>query len=91
MYILSRVYSTQLHSSINVITLSQIFLPFEEARMMATAPYRLQIFLADDVREALREVAHQQKTSIQKLVTRWLIEKLREYPAGEELEVPQDS
>jgi hypothetical protein len=58
--------------------------------MMATAPYRLQIFLADDVRKALRDVAHEHDISMQKLVTRWLIEKLKEFPAGQALEFPDD-
>ena len=54
--------------------------------MAATAPYRLQIFLPDDVREALREVAHKERTSQQKLVLAWLIEKLQQYPEGQALQ-----
>lgn len=59
--------------------------------MASTAPYRLQIFLDAEVRKALRVVALQEDTSMQKLVTYWLIEKLREYPAGEQLELPEKS
>jgi hypothetical protein len=53
--------------------------------MASTAPYRLQIFLPDDVREALREVAHRERVSQQRLVLSWLIEKLQQYPEGEHL------
>lgn len=53
--------------------------------MASAAPYRLQIFLPDDVREALREAAYTERLSIQKLVTAWLIEKLQETPAGQRL------
>lgn len=58
--------------------------------MAATSPYRLQIFLPDDVREALREVAHTERTSQQKLVLAWLIEKLQTYPEGKELQQEDD-
>lgn len=54
--------------------------------MASPAPYRLQIFLPDAVREALREVAHKERTSQQKLVLAWLIEKLKTYPEGVELQ-----
>jgi hypothetical protein len=57
--------------------------------MASTAPYRLQIFLDPEVRRVLREVAHQENTSIQKLVTAWLIDKLREHPAGHHLDPPE--
>lgn len=58
--------------------------------MAATAPYRLQIFLPDDVREALREVAHKERISQQKLVLSWLIEKLQQYPEGRHLQQTED-
>ena len=54
--------------------------------MASTAPYRLQVFLPDDVREALREVAHKERTSQQRLVLAWLIEKLKTYPEGADLQ-----
>jgi hypothetical protein len=59
--------------------------------MAATAPYRLQIFLPDDVREALREVAHKERISQQKLVLSWLVEKLQGYPEGIALQQEEDS
>ena len=57
--------------------------------MASTAPYRLQILLDREVRKVLRDIAHQEDTSMQKLVTYWLIEKLKEYPAGAHLELPE--
>jgi len=56
--------------------------------MAAPVPYKLQILLDSDIRKALRDVAHQHDTSIQKLVATWLIAKLKEYPAGQHLELP---
>jgi hypothetical protein len=53
--------------------------------MASTSPYRLQIFLTPEIRKALRDVAHQEETSIQKLVTTWLVEKLRQHPCGQGL------
>lgn len=53
--------------------------------MASTTPYRLQIFLPDEVREALRAVAYQEHTSQQKLVLTWLIDKLKTYPDGAHL------
>jgi hypothetical protein len=54
--------------------------------MASTAPYRLQIFLPAEVREALRNVAHKQRVSQQRLVLSWLIDKLKEHPEGAHLE-----
>jgi hypothetical protein len=56
--------------------------------MASTAPYRLQILLDRELRKVLRDIAHQQDTSLQKLVTAWLIEKAKEYPVGQHLELP---
>jgi len=58
--------------------------------MAATVPYRLQIFLPDDVREALREVSHAEHVSQQKLVLSWLIEKLKQYPQGQHLQALEE-
>lgn len=52
---------------------------------MVTIPYKLQIFISDEMREALREAAHQEKTSLQKLVTQWLLDRLKTHPAGKDL------
>ena len=49
--------------------------------MMTLSPYRLQIFVPDEeLREAIKEIAHRQKTSVQKLVTRLLVEEAHKYP-----------
>lgn len=40
-------------------------------------PYRLQIYLDPEVRDALRAVAFAEKTSLQALVTQWLVERLQ--------------
>ena len=55
---------------------------------MATVPYRLQIFLDDDVRQALKNVAHKEKTSMQQLVAAWLVDLLRARPEGQHLPPP---
>ena len=55
---------------------------------MATVPYRLQIFLDDDVRKVLKRVAALKDTSMQQLVTAWLVEKLRTEPEGQHLPPP---
>lgn len=57
--------------------------------MMALSPYRLQIFIPDEeMREAIKEVAHREKTSVQKLVFRLLLDKLHEYPEYQHIEAP---
>ena len=45
-------------------------------------PYRLQIYLEPEVRDALRAVAFAEKTSLQALVTKWLVERLQATPQG---------
>lgn len=45
---------------------------------MAVSRYRLQVFLSDEVHEDLRDAAHEDRTSIQKLVEGWLVENLAE-------------
>ena len=50
--------------------------------MTSMTPYRLQIFLPNEVREALRDVAHKERISLQRLVLTWLVEKLQSYPEG---------
>ena len=47
------------------------------------SPYRLQIFLEDDVRDALRDIAHEERTSLQQLISEWLLDKIHEYPQHE--------
>jgi len=44
-----------------------------------STPYRLQVFIPDELRQALREAAYRERVSQQQLVVRWLAEKLREY------------
>ena len=57
---------------------------------MTTSPYRLQIFVPDpDVREALKEISHREKTSLQKLIMGMLLDKLDTYPEYEKLAARQ--
>ena len=56
---------------------------------MMAAPYRLQVLLPDDLREAIREIAHQQRLSQQKLIVQWLTEKAQEHSAGQHLAAPE--
>ena len=53
-------------------------------------PYRLQIYLDPEVRDALRAVAFAEHTSLQALVTRWLVERLQATPQGLGLANPAD-
>ena len=55
---------------------------------MVTTPYKLQIFLDLEVRDALKDVAHTEKTSMQQLVTTWLVDLLRARPEGQHLPPP---
>lgn len=57
--------------------------------MASTSHYRLQIFLTPEIRKALRQAASIEDTSIQKLVTTWLIEKLQEYPHAKDLSLSE--
>ena len=59
--------------------------------MATTGPYRFQVLLDADVRRVLRTAAFQEETSMQKLVTAWLIEKLRDYPGGQHLQTEDDA
>jgi hypothetical protein len=52
---------------------------------MVASPYKLQIFIPHEVRKALRAVALRHDTSLQKLVTQWLIERLQDEPEGHTL------
>jgi hypothetical protein len=53
---------------------------------MATSPYKLQIFVPDEaVREAMKEVVHREKTSLQKLTVDLWLAKLHEYPEFQHL------
>lgn len=57
--------------------------------MMALSPYRLQIFVPDEeMREAIKDVAHREKTSVQQLVLRILLDKIHEYPEYQHIELP---
>lgn len=48
--------------------------------MRTMSPYRLQIFIQDtEMREAMREVAHREKTSLQQLTVALWLTKLEEY------------
>jgi hypothetical protein len=47
------------------------------------SPYRLQIFLEYDVRDALKDIAHEERTSLQELVSEWLLDKIHDYPQHE--------
>ena len=51
-------------------------------------PYRLQIYLDPEVREALRAAAFAENTSLQALVTQWLVERLQATPQGKALGRP---
>lgn len=53
--------------------------------MASTTPYRLQVLLDRDVRKVLRQIAYQEDTSMQQLVSYWIVQHLRTYPAGEHL------
>ena len=57
--------------------------------MMTLSPYRLQIFVPEDMREALKEVVHREKTSLQKLTVELLLSKLHEYPEYEHIQLQQ--
>lgn len=57
----------------------------EASRMAMKPPYRLQVFLPDDIRAALRDIAHEERTSIQQLVAHWLLERIRHYPRYHDL------
>jgi hypothetical protein len=47
------------------------------------SPYRLQIFLESEVRDALKDIAHEERTSLQDLISEWLLDKIHEYPQHE--------
>ena len=54
--------------------------------MMATdSPYRLQVFLPFPLRDALRDIAHEERTSLQKLIAAWLLERATTYPKWADL------
>lgn len=57
---------------------------------MAAAPYRLQVFLTDELRDVLRDIAHRERISQQKLVVQWLTEKAKSYLEGASLPDPED-
>lgn len=40
-------------------------------------PYRFQMYMPEEMRDALREVAHRKKTSMNALVYGWIAEKLQ--------------
>ena len=58
--------------------------------MMMTAPYRLQIFLPDDIRDALKDIAHREKISLQKMTLQILLDKVHEYPEYAHIPSPYD-
>lgn len=53
-------------------------------------PYRLQIFLPEPVREALKDLAHEERQTLQGLVVTWLLEKIHTYPRYRTLEVEEE-
>lgn len=53
--------------------------------MPVLLPYKLQIFFPEEMRVALKKVAHRHETSVQKLVVSWLREKLSQEPEGRNL------
>ena len=58
--------------------------------MMATTPYRYQIFVPDEaVREAMKDVAHREKKSLQQLTLELWYAKLHEYPEYQNLVLPE--
>ena len=58
--------------------------------MMATTPYRLQIFVPDEeMREAMKDVAHREKSSLQQLTMELWLAKLHEYPEYQHLTLPE--
>lgn len=52
----------------------------ESNGMDTKPPYRLQVFFPEEFRAALRDIAYEERTSIQQLVVRWIIERIRQYP-----------
>lgn len=59
--------------------------------MLTSLPYRLQIFVFDELRAVLREIAHRKHISLQRLVVQWLVEKARAEPEGQHLAPPDES
>lgn len=58
--------------------------------MMALTPYRLQTFVTEEMRHALRHEAHAQETSMQKLVRKILYEYLKQRPSGQHLQLEEE-
>lgn len=50
--------------------------------MVPKTPYRFQMYMPEDVRDVLREVAHRERLSMTELVYTWIVERLRTYPDG---------
>lgn len=53
--------------------------------MAPRTPYRFQMYMPEDVRDALRDVAHRERASMTELVYTWIVEKIQTYPEGEKL------
>ena len=46
--------------------------------MPVMTPYKMQIFVSDDLRRELKAAAHRNETTLQDLVVTWLHERLRQ-------------
>lgn len=56
----------------------------------AHTPYRLQIFVPDEeAREAMKDVAHREKKSLQQLTLELWYAKLHEYPEYQHFQLPE--
>ena len=67
------------------------YYPDSEGKSVALKPpYRLQIFLPDAMRNALRDIAHEERTSMQQLVAGWLLGKIRSYPRYESVSIESE-
>ena len=59
--------------------------------MAEKAPYRLQIFLSDERRQQLRQAAHEEYTSMQKLVERILSDYLDQRGTRQSNAMPEEA
>lgn len=56
--------------------------------MAVKAPYRFQMYMDADLREAIRRIAYLRQTSMNTLVYNWIEEKVREEYTKEANEAP---
>ena len=71
--------------------LNHHFFGVEGTPVTLKSPYRLQIFLPETMRDALRDIAHEERMSLQQLVAGWLLEKIRANPRYENLSFESDT